>query len=429
MRTLILLLGLCVASASAADGPRLRIARKEVDFGELVQGQTRDLTIRVENAGDEPLLLHKAEPTCGCTLTRLPTDPIAPGGAAELGLRFESRGRLGRQHVQVLIYSNDPTQNDQGRSCTLVTLTGDVRSHYRVAPAGAFFGELVRGADPGVREVSIMGMGPAREGFTLTLGGELPEWVQAEVVPAGSPEKMTLKVRLLPDAPVGEVHTVLELRTSVKEQPLIEVPVVAIVTAGVVAPDYVQLLRSPRGAKVERRVPLERRDGKQGIPVRGLEFDRRWLEVAQEPLGPQRLDLLLSLRPDAPPGAFATELVVLLDDPELPRITIPVFGAVEPRVQVDPPELLFPAAGEGELVRRVVVRGGRVAEAALQPEGSPLQVKVLPPERGRQVIELRLPAGAAPPAGGRLVLRTDVAGEERVGVPIVVRDGSPREKE
>lgn len=413
---------LLAQAALAGQGPRLHLEQKELDFGELIQGRALDLELSVENRGDEPLLLKKAEVSCGCTLTSLPRDPIAPGTKAGLGIRFESKGRLGLQSVTVTVWSNDPAQNDQGRGCTVITLRGEVHSLFRVTPAGAFFGELVRGQDPGPRELSIQGVGPARQGFQARLAGELPEWIKAELSPGPSPERWKLLVRLLPSAPQGEMLHTLELETGVADQPRLEIPVVAIVTAGIVAPDYVHLLRNPRGERVERRVPLERRDGKVGIPVRGVEVDGRWLTADLEPINDQRTDLLLALKASAPPGPFATEVVVLLADPELPRVTIPVFGVVAPRVQVDPPELLFPPRAEADVVRRLTLRGGRVEEA-LPPQGTPLRVAVLPPERGRQLIEVTLPAGAALEQGGRLVIRTTVEGEERVGIPVVVLGG------
>lgn len=423
---LLWLLAALPAASPAGEGPRLHMAGKELDFGELIQGRALDLELPVENRGDAPLLLTKAEPSCGCTLSALPKEPIPPGGKAKLGLRFDSKGRLGLQSVTVAIWSNDPTQNDQGRGCTVVTLRGEVRSLYRVTPAGAFFGELVRGQDPGPREVQIQGLGPARAGFKAHLEGELPDWLKAELRPGPSPERWVLQVELLPGAPIGEVAASVDVVSDVAEQPRITVPVVAIVTAGVVAPEYVHLLRNPRGEKVERRVPLERRDGRKGIEVRGVEVDERWLQADLEPISDERLDLLLTLSPGAPPGPFASEVVVLLADPELPRITIPVFGVVAPRAVADPPELLFPPRSEVDVVRTISFRGGRVEEA-LPPQGSPLQVEVLPPERGVQRVEVKLPAGASLERGGRLLLRTTVEGEERVAVPVVVYDpAAPR---
>lgn len=408
-------------AALAGQGPRLHLEQKELDFGELIQGRTLELSIPIENRGDQPLLLTKAEPSCGCTLTALPKEPIPPGGKAALGVRFESKGRLGLQSVTVAIWSNDPSQDDQGRGCTVVTLRGEVRSLFRATPAGAFFGELVRGQDPGPRQVQLQGLGPARGGFQAHLEGELPDWLSAKLTPGPSPERWVLEVHLLPGAPIGEVSATLDVVTDVKDQPRISLPVVAIVTAGIVAPEYVHLLRNPRGERVERRVPLERRDGKKGIAVRGVEVDPRWLEADLEPISDERLDLLLTLKAGAPSGPFATEVIVRLADPELPRLTIPVFGVVAPTAVADPPELLFPPTSDADVVRVISFRGGRIEEA-LPPEGTPLLVEVLPAERGLQRIKVTLPAGAKLAQGGRLVLRTTVEGEERVGVPVVVFD-------
>lgn len=418
MHSRTLALFLAPAFALAAEGPRLHLERKELDLGTLVQGARRDLTLTVENRGDAPLRLLRAEPTCGCTLTRLPREPIPPGGKAAVELTLDTIGLLGLQRVNLLLYSDDLTQADQGVGCTVIKLKADVRSHFRTNPPAVFFGEVVRGAASPPREVTILGSGPAEKGFQARVDGELPGWLEAVIAPGSAPGSALLRVRLLPFAPTGEVHYALRLTTDVAEQPRFQLQVVAVIRPPVAAPEQVQLLRVPRGLPLERRVPLERRDGQAGIAVRELCCDARWLKARLEPVSPVRTDLVLDLEPTAPLGPFATEVVVLLADPRQPRLTVSVFGTITPRLQLDPPELLFPDRAATEVVRHLTVQGGRVTSVALDPEELPLSARAL----ADGLIEVRLPAGQSL-AGGHLVLGTDVEGEGQVRVPLVAIRG------
>ncbi|MCO5171286.1 MAG: DUF1573 domain-containing protein [Planctomycetes bacterium] len=409
MRRFLLPLVLLALPALAADppaegqGPRLHVERT-ILFDELIQGKVIDLKVPIHNRGDAPLQLTRAEPSCGCTVMALPTDPIPPGGRAELALRFDSSEKLGAQSLQILLYSNDPTQNDVGSFCTQLFVQGDVRSLYRVNPAGAFFGEVVRGLGVEERVVTITGQGEARRGFTARVVSATPDHLQvvAEPVPGGEggrPRGLRLRLRLLPHAPAGEVQHVVELETDVPEQPRLRLPAVGVVTHRIVGPDALHL-RVPRAAGTERRVPIERRDGRDGLTLRRLECDLPWLVLEPHPLSARRLDLVVRVPPDAPPGPFAGTLRLVLDDPDQPLVEMPVFGVVLPRVQVDPP--LVRGAAE------VTVRGGAVTRFAVEPADAGVRAELVAREPAARIRLL-----GAPTRPARLVIETDVPGEER----------------
>lgn len=427
----IALVLLALASVARADdppkadtsGPRLHVEEKRILFEEVIQGRVLDLRLPVHNRGDAPLLLTRAEPACGCTIMSLPKEPIPPGGKVELTLRFDSTEKMGAQSLQILLYSNDPTQTDMGRFCTQLFLQGDVRTLYRVSPVGAFFGEFVRGLAADERAITILGQNEARRGFTARVTSVAPDYLEvtSEPVPGGEggkPKGLRLRVRLLPHAPQGELQHTIELETDVAEQPRVRVPVVGVVTGRIVGPDHVQLLRVPRATGAERRAPIERRDGREGLRVVRLETDLPWLAVEAEALNEQRVDIRVRVPADAPPGPFAGLIRVVLDDPDHPLVAFPVFGHVVGRVQVEPGLLRVAPGGQAE----VTVRGGRVTGARLEPAGGPLVAEVVSPDGpdAPTRIIVRLAAGAELPSA-QLIIDTGVAGEERVSVRIETR--------
>lgn len=386
-------------------GPRLHVERT-ILFDELIQGQVIDLKVPIHNRGDAPLLLTRAEPSCGCTVMALPKDPIPPGGSAELALRFDSSEKLGAQSLQILLYSNDPTQNDVGSSCTQLFVQGDVRSLFRVTPAGAFFGEVVRGLEVEERVVTIVGQGEARRGFTARVEGAAPDHLEvtAEPIPGGEggrPKGLRLRVRLLPHAPAGEMQHVIELATDVPQQPRLRVPAIGLVTHRIVAPDAVTLLRVPRATGAERRAPIERRDGRDGLALLRLECDLPWLVVEPNPMNARRLDLTVRVPPDAPVGPFAATVRLFIDDPDQPLVELPVIGQVLPRLTVDPPIV---RGGRGE----VTVRGGEVSRLSIEPADAGVRAELV--ARGPAT---RIKLLGTPTRPARLVIHTDIPGEER----------------
>lgn len=402
------------APPSGDHGPRLHLEQKVLLFEEVIQGQVLDIKVPVFNRGDAPLLLTRAEPSCGCTVLPLPQEPIAPGGKVELTVRFDSAEKLGAQSLQILLYSNDPTQTDLGRYCTRLLVQGDVRSLYRVTPSGAFFGEFVRGVEPQERVVTIVGQHEARRGFTARIEGTTPDHLQVttELVAGGEgarPKGLRLRVRLLPHAPTGELSHAIDLVTDIPEQPRVRVPIVGIVIDRIVGPEALHFGRVRRAAGAERRATIERRDEQDGLTVLRVESDIAWLSVEHEAMNARRVDLEARIAPDAPVGPFAGLLRVYLDDPDQPLMAIPVFGQVLPRVTVDPPFVRMEETAE------LTVRGGALRSVRVEPADAGVRAEVVagtPP---------RVRLTGTPVKACELVLETDVAGEERVTVAVEAR--------
>lgn len=87
-------------------GPVISFTEKEVNFGDIVQGDKVAHTFELSNAGTEPLVISNVSATCGCTIPSWPKDPIAPGEKAEIKVSFNSTGKMGAQNSVVRIYSN-----------------------------------------------------------------------------------------------------------------------------------------------------------------------------------------------------------------------------------------------------------------------------------------------------------------------------------
>ncbi len=93
-------------AAADADGAKITFEETSKDFGDIVQGDVVEHTFKFKNEGNQPLILSNVLVTCGCTATKWPRDPIAAGKAAEITVRFDSKGKSGAQNKIVTVVSN-----------------------------------------------------------------------------------------------------------------------------------------------------------------------------------------------------------------------------------------------------------------------------------------------------------------------------------
>jgi len=86
---------------------------KEIhDFGTLKQNTTDNQYIfTFTNTGDEPLIITNAKGSCGCTVPKYPTEPIAPGETGEIEVNYSPGTQKGNQTKTVTVTANtEPAQ-------------------------------------------------------------------------------------------------------------------------------------------------------------------------------------------------------------------------------------------------------------------------------------------------------------------------------
>lgn len=76
------------------------------DYGKIAEGQKLDVSFRFRNTGSTPLVIGHVQPSCGCTVAKQPTEPIAPGAEGQITASFNSGGRVGINHKSLLVNAN-----------------------------------------------------------------------------------------------------------------------------------------------------------------------------------------------------------------------------------------------------------------------------------------------------------------------------------
>ncbi len=81
--------------------------RAEENFGSVKAGEVLETTFTLTNTGKNPLIITDAKSTCGCTVPTVEKNkPIQPGESTEIGVRFNTKGKKGKQHKPINIFAN-----------------------------------------------------------------------------------------------------------------------------------------------------------------------------------------------------------------------------------------------------------------------------------------------------------------------------------
>jgi len=76
------------------------------NFGRIAEGKKLEVAFRFRNTGDQPLVIEKVQPSCGCTVAEQPEEPISPGKEGVIKASFNSEGRIGPNHKTLYVYAN-----------------------------------------------------------------------------------------------------------------------------------------------------------------------------------------------------------------------------------------------------------------------------------------------------------------------------------
>jgi len=78
----------------------------DFDFGSVKEGEKVKHSYKFKNTGSEPLIISGAKGSCGCTVPKWPSEPIAPGGTGVIDVEFDSKGKPGKQTKRVTVNAN-----------------------------------------------------------------------------------------------------------------------------------------------------------------------------------------------------------------------------------------------------------------------------------------------------------------------------------
>tara|TARA_B110000977_G_scaffold192512_1_gene266127 strand:- start:1443 stop:1898 length:456 start_codon:yes stop_codon:yes gene_type:complete len=85
---------------------KMEFEATEWNFGEIMQGESVEYAFKFTNTGSEPLIISNAKGSCGCTVPVWPREPVAPGESGVVDVKFNSKGKKGKQSKKVTLTTN-----------------------------------------------------------------------------------------------------------------------------------------------------------------------------------------------------------------------------------------------------------------------------------------------------------------------------------
>ena len=88
---------------------KINFTEYQHDFGKVAEGEKVGYNFIFQNKGTTGLVIFSATTTCGCTVPKYDTKPIAPGEKGNLEVVFDTSGRDGMQTKIITVKSNAST--------------------------------------------------------------------------------------------------------------------------------------------------------------------------------------------------------------------------------------------------------------------------------------------------------------------------------
>ena len=91
-----------------ANAPVVSFDEKSHDFGDINQGDEVEYTFQMKNEGKRDLVIRRVKTSCGCTAVTPEKKVITQSESVPLKVKFNSRGKHGRQNKSITVITNDP---------------------------------------------------------------------------------------------------------------------------------------------------------------------------------------------------------------------------------------------------------------------------------------------------------------------------------
>lgn len=76
------------------------------EFGRIQEGEVIEYEFSFTNTGKKPVIITKAEASCGCTIPTYPKEPITPNESSNIKVVFNSTGKFGLNEKSIDITTN-----------------------------------------------------------------------------------------------------------------------------------------------------------------------------------------------------------------------------------------------------------------------------------------------------------------------------------
>lgn len=97
-------------NAQTAGGPQIKFDKKSHDFGTFNEKDgPQTVAFEFVNDGDQPLVIHQAIASCGCTVPSFTKTPIKPGERGEVKVTYNGKGKWPGEFTKTITVKTNGT--------------------------------------------------------------------------------------------------------------------------------------------------------------------------------------------------------------------------------------------------------------------------------------------------------------------------------
>lgn len=107
MKKIFTTLTLVLLAIAASAQPVIKFEKPIYRFGVFLNDSIQTAVFKFTNIGDEPLVIHQAFASCGCTVPKFSKEPVAPGKKGEVVVTYNGKAQFpGEFKKPITIRSN-----------------------------------------------------------------------------------------------------------------------------------------------------------------------------------------------------------------------------------------------------------------------------------------------------------------------------------
>jgi hypothetical protein len=206
----------------AAPAPHIQFASVTNDMEKIVGGQIVKCTFVFTNTGDRPLEITDVRSSCGCTTTGDWSRKVEPGQTGTIPIQFDSTDFDGPVSKSILITCNDPRQTRVS-----LRLLGKVWWPIKVTPKSVFMTVTTDGPASAPKVVRITNT--LDRPITLSTPESTNQQITAELKTIQDGKEYQLLVNAAPTSVQENIRSLIHIKTSSPEMPLLTVKAFALV--------------------------------------------------------------------------------------------------------------------------------------------------------------------------------------------------------
>lgn len=324
----------CPPAAAQEPQPIIQLSHREWVFGTIWHQDVPQFSLTVANGGMAPLRILRVQASCGCTAAEPGQYELGPGETTEVLVRYDSKGKQGKQTSTVTIYSNDPATPE-----AVFHIRGEVKRAVILEPLG---GVVIRGLDPyAVQTASARVRNQVDEPLKLRVQSQTTPQFDVTINEITPGQEWEVRATTRPPLGIGTNRGLIVAETGLSREPTISIPISARIfdRVNLVPAAFLFIREDPKPAR--RGVDVEYYGDGDFRIERVVSSDPSVRVTPGQPRGPAEWQknlpptprVIVPITVDVPSTAKipagGAQLEIFTNDPDFPRVAVQITTSHE----------------------------------------------------------------------------------------------------